>query len=89
MERLSRHGESKVTALMRPFHMSPPALSRHLRVLESARLVGRRRQGRLHLIRARTEAMKQAQEWIQTYIEGWETSFAKLDELLKMSEGGK
>jgi len=83
MERLSRYGESQVTALVKPFRMSSPALSRHLRVLEKAELVGRRRRGRLHLIRARTETMKQAQQWIQAYIDGWESSFDTLDDLLK------
>jgi len=86
MERLARHGESQVTALVKPFHMSLPALSRHVRVLEHARLVRRRRQGRLHLIQARTAAVRQAQQWIETYIAGWGTSFDALDQLLEREQ---
>jgi len=86
MERLSRHGESQVTTLVKPFHISLPALSRHIRVLESARLVRRRRHGRLHLIQAQTAAVREAQKWIETYIAGWETSFDVLDQLLKKEQ---
>ena len=87
MERLSRHGESQVTTLVKPFHMSLPALSRHVRVLERARLVRRRREGRLHLIQARPQTMKQAQKWLDSYISGWETSFDALDQLLNKELG--
>jgi DNA-binding transcriptional ArsR family regulator len=89
MERLSRHGESQVTALVKPFHMSWPALSRHLRVLEHARLVERRRQGRLHLIRARPAGVREAQQWLTYYIAGWESSFDKLAELLEQRKDKK
>ena len=82
MERLSRRGESRVTTLAEPFRISLPAFSRHLRVLERARLIQRRREGRLHLIRPQTEAMKDAQKWITSYVAGWDASFDKLDELL-------
>lgn len=86
MERLSRHGESQVTALVKPFQMSLPALSRHVRVLEHARLVRRRREGRLHLIQAETKAVRQAQQWIDTYIAGWESSFDALEQLLRKEQ---
>jgi DNA-binding transcriptional ArsR family regulator len=86
MERLARRGESQVTALVKPFHMSLPALSRHLRVLEHARLVQRRRQGRLHLIRARAAEVREPQKWISHYISGWETSFDKLEQLLRLQQ---
>ena len=49
--RLSTSGEGPVTALAKPFRVSLPAISRHLRVLEKARLIDRRREGRVHLIR--------------------------------------
>src|SRR5215472_16873324 len=56
------------TLLAEPFHISLPAFSRHLRVLERARLIERKRDGRLHLIRARTGPMKEAQSWITKYV---------------------
>jgi DNA-binding transcriptional ArsR family regulator len=86
MERLSQRGEIRVTALAKPFHISLPAFSRHLRVLERARLIRRRREGRLHLIRARTAGLQEAQKWIAHCAAGWEFSFDALDELLKSEQ---
>jgi DNA-binding transcriptional ArsR family regulator len=86
LERLSRQRESRVTELAKPFRISLPAISRHLRVLEGARLVQRRRHGREHLIRARAVGLKEAQGWITHCVAGWEFSFDKLDELLKSEQ---
>jgi DNA-binding transcriptional ArsR family regulator len=81
--RLSRDGEGPVTALAKPFRISLPAISRHLRVLEKARLIERTRQGRIHIIRARTGGMKPAQDWIAHYAAGWDFSFDALDKLIR------
>jgi DNA-binding transcriptional ArsR family regulator len=81
--RLSNQAESPVTALAKPFHMSAPAVSRHLRVLETARLIDRRRAGREHLIRARPGGLKEAQVWINQCAAAWEFSFDVLSHLLK------
>ena len=81
--RLSNGSEDPVTALAKPFRMSLPAVSRHLRVLEKARLIDRRRLGRIHLIRAHPSALKPAQDWMMHCAAGWNFSFDKLDELLK------
>jgi len=83
MESLYRRGESQVTILAKPFEISLPAFSRHLRVLEHARLIERRREGRLHLIRARAAGLKEAQGWLTHLAAGWESSFDSLDQLLK------
>jgi DNA-binding transcriptional ArsR family regulator len=88
LERLGGHGESRVTELAKPFRISLPAISRHLRVLEEARLVRRHRQGREHVIRANPAGMRDAQKWIAQCAAGWEFSFDVLDELL-MSEKRK
>src|SRR5260370_14239865 len=80
---LSNRVESLVTALAKPFRISPRAVSRHLRVLENARLIERRRQGRAHLIRAQPDGLKKAQEWINQCTAGWEVSFDALSNLLK------
>ncbi len=72
-----------MTALAKPFRISAPAISRHLRVLEKARLIERRRDGRVHLIRARPAGLKSAQEWIAQCAAGWEFSFDALDSLLE------
>jgi DNA-binding transcriptional ArsR family regulator len=81
--RLAQSGEGSVTALARPFSISLPAISRHFRVLEKARLIQRRREGRVHLIRARADGLKAAQEWMTECAAGWDFSFNALDELLK------
>lgn len=72
-----------MTALAKPFHVSPPAISRHLRVLEKAGLIRRRRTGRMHLIRVRPDGLKKAQRWINQYAMGWDFSFDALDAMLK------
>jgi DNA-binding transcriptional ArsR family regulator len=84
--RLSGQGEGPVTAIAAPFRISLPAISRHLRVLEKARLIDRRRSGRTHLIRARAAALKPAQEWMRRFTAAWDFSFDALDELLKNEE---
>jgi DNA-binding transcriptional ArsR family regulator len=73
--RLANREECAVTALAKPFRISPPAISRHLRVLEKAGLVQRRRTGRVHLIRTRPDGLKEAQRWINECAAGWEFSF--------------
>jgi DNA-binding transcriptional ArsR family regulator len=81
--RLTQRGESPVTTLARPFRISLPAVSRHLRILESARLIERRRKGRVHFIRARAAGLKQAQSWIARCAAAWDFQFDALDELLR------
>jgi len=76
-------GDRCVTDLARPHSMSLPAVSKHLRVLERAGLVRRRRDGRVHRLRLEAKPMRQAQAWIEEYRKFWETSFDRLDEYLK------
>lgn len=84
--RLSDSGEGPVTALAKPFRVSLPAISRHLRVLEKARLIDRRREGRVHVIRARTEGLKPAQDWMSHFAAGVDFGFDALDELLRKEQ---
>jgi DNA-binding transcriptional ArsR family regulator len=86
LERLRARGESPVTALAKPFRMSLPAISKHLRVLERARLVKRQRQGRIHLIGPDTEGLKDAQAWIRLHAEQWDAAFDALEEFLKSEQ---
>ncbi|PWU21472.1 MAG: transcriptional regulator [Verrucomicrobia bacterium] len=76
-------GARCVTDLARPYRMSLPAVSKHLRVLEGAGLVRRRRDGRVHRLRLDAKPMQQAQAWIEEYRRFWEQSFDRLDEYLK------
>jgi len=76
-------GDRCVTDLARPYRMSLPAVSKHLRVLENAGLVRRKRDGRVHRLKLEAGPMQQAQAWIEEYRKFWETSFNRLDEYLK------
>ena len=82
LERLVSGGEAPVTALSKPFRMSLPAISRHLRVLEKAKLVERRREGRVHRIRARTAGFQNAQQWMAQCAAFWEARFDAVDKIL-------
>jgi len=75
-------GNVAVTELTEPFAMSQPAISRHLKVLERAGLIsaGSDAQRRPRKLEARPLA--EATEWLETYREFWEASFARLDGLL-------
>lgn len=76
-------GDRCVTDLARPYRMSLPAVSKHLRVLEHAGLVRRQRDGRVHRLKLEAGPMQQAQAWIEEYRKFWEASFNRLDEYLK------
>src|SRR5262245_16480326 len=76
------HGEASVAELAKPFDVSQPAISKHLRVLERAELisVGQDAQRRPRRIQARPLA--EAHAWIARYRDIWEMSFERLDALL-------
>lgn len=76
-------GERCVTDLAKPYSMSLPAVSKHLRVLEKAGLVRRHRNGRVHRLNLEAAPMKEAAQWIEEYRRFWEESFDRLDEYLK------
>jgi DNA-binding transcriptional ArsR family regulator len=86
LERLSKHGKTRVTTLASPFRMSLPSVSKHLRVLERARLISRERYGRLHIIQANAEGMREAQTWMEHCGAGWAFSLNKLDGLLRSEQ---
>jgi DNA-binding transcriptional ArsR family regulator len=65
-------GESSVSELAAPYRMSLPAVSKHLRVLESAGLIARQKDGRVHHCRFVADPMKNAAEWIERYRRFWE-----------------
>lgn len=75
-------GECAVTTLGQPFAISPPAISRHLRILESSGLIARRKSGRVHYCRLRAEALRRSGDWIQQLTAFWERQFNALDRYL-------
>jgi DNA-binding transcriptional ArsR family regulator len=72
-----------VTDLAKPYAMSLPAVSQHLRVLEKAGLIRRRRRGRVHQLRLETARLRQAEAWIEAHRRAWEDRLDRLDEYLQ------
>ena len=79
--RLAR-GDAGVLEVAAPFAMSQPAVSKHLKVLERAGLVSRHRDGQRRMCRLEPQTLKHLSEWIGSYREYWEASFARLDSYL-------
>jgi DNA-binding transcriptional ArsR family regulator len=79
-------GENSVSKLAAPYEMSLPAVSKHLRVLETAGLVVRRKDGRVYRCRLIAGPMKDAAEWIERYRVFWEKQFDALARYLEESE---
>src|SRR5205085_5682029 len=76
-------GNRCVTDLARPHAMSLPAISKHLRVLEKAGLLRRRRYGRVHEIKLEAKPLQQAAKWVEEYRKFWEGSLDRLAEYLE------
>lgn len=82
LARLAR-GEASVTELAKPFTMSLPAISKHLKVLERAGLIKRSREAQWRPCRLRAAPLKEAADWVEEYRRFWDESFDRLDEYLK------
>jgi DNA-binding transcriptional ArsR family regulator len=81
--------EQNLSELAAPLRMSFPAASKHVRVLERARLVRRRRVGRTHICRIEGKPLAQAEEWLEGYRKVWESNFERLDLLLEELQRGE
>jgi len=79
-------GETSVSELAAPYRMSLPAVSKHLRVLEGARLIVRRKNGRVHRCRLAAQPMRNAAEWIARYRRFWENQFDALSSYLEKTQ---
>jgi DNA-binding transcriptional ArsR family regulator len=76
-------GEISILELASPFDMSLPAVSKHIRVLEKAGLLTRKKQGRVQYCRLNANPMREAAKWLVFYQKFWE---AKLDSLTNFLE---
>jgi DNA-binding transcriptional ArsR family regulator len=76
-------GEASVTELARPFDMSMPAISKHLKVLERAGLVAHGREAQWRPRRLEPTALKEVADWVEHYRQFWEQSLDRLDEYLR------
>ena len=75
-------GEASVTELAKPFAMTQPAISKHLKVLERASLIQRHRDAQRRPSRLNAAPLKEASRWLETYRRFWEASFSRLEGLL-------
>jgi len=84
LSRLAR-GTATVTEVAEPFDISLPAVSKHLKVLERAGLLARKKEGRIYHLSLNPSPLSQAADWIQVYERFWE---GQLDVLANFIENG-
>jgi DNA-binding transcriptional ArsR family regulator len=75
-------GEASVSDLAKPFAMSQPAISKHLKVLERAGLISRGRDAQRRPRRLEAKPLAEAAAWLERYRQFWEGTFQRLDALL-------
>lgn len=81
VERLA-HGDATVQKLSEPFEISAPAISRHLKVLESAGLISRGRDAQSRPCRLETASLREIRDWTGQMRQFWSESFDKMDDYL-------
>ena len=82
-------GERSVTELAEPFDMTLPAVSKHLKVLERAGLIERRRQAQLRPARLEVAPLRSVDEWLEHYRQFYEASLDRLGEYLHELQRGQ
>jgi DNA-binding transcriptional ArsR family regulator len=80
-------GEASVSELAEPFDMSLPAISKHLKVLERAGLIGRSREAQRRPCRLEAARLKDVAEWVERYRRFWEESLDRLEAYLGELQG--
>jgi DNA-binding transcriptional ArsR family regulator len=76
-------GPASVNDLARPFRMTQQAVSKHVACLERARLIQKRRAGRLHLCTLNPEPLEEIASWTEGFRELWTANYRRLDALLE------
>jgi DNA-binding transcriptional ArsR family regulator len=81
---LSRVSQAELTVseIALPYDLSLAAVSKHLKILEKARLIIKRRRGKQQLVLAAPAAIEEAKDYLESYRQLWEERFDRLDELL-------
>ena len=80
-------GEATVNEIARPFDISLPAVSRHLKVLEAAGLISRGREAQWRPCRLETDALRDVDDWLDRYRRFWTASFDKMDACIAELKG--
>jgi DNA-binding transcriptional ArsR family regulator len=76
-------GDASVAELAKPFAMSQPAVSKHLKVLERAGLISHTEDAQRRPRRLEAKPLAEATQWLERYREFWESTFLRLDDLLE------
>lgn len=76
-------GEASVSELAKPFKMSLPAISKHIKVLERAGLISRGREAQWRPCQIKAQPLKEAADWIEQYRQLWEQRLSRLDDYLQ------
>lgn len=76
-------GEATVGELAKPFKVSAPAISKHMRILEDAGLLSRRKRGRQHHCRLEAKRLDDARSWIERHRRLWNERLDRLERYLK------
>jgi DNA-binding transcriptional ArsR family regulator len=82
LARLAR-GEMSVKELARPFKISAPAITKHLKVLQRVGLISRGRRAQWRPCRLEAKPLEEVAEWVETYRKYWDESFDRLDDYLQ------
>ena len=80
-------GEATVSELAKPFAMTLPAVSKHLKVLEGAGLISKGRDAQWRPCRLEPAPLRDASAWTEQFRRNWEESFGRLDEVLDQLQG--
>src|SRR6185437_4609773 len=83
IQRLAAEGDMTVQEIARPFPMSLPAISQHLKVLERAGLISRGRDGQKRPCQIRPDRLAEARQWLDHTREAWEARFDRLERFLE------
>jgi DNA-binding transcriptional ArsR family regulator len=86
---LAAKGTCTVLELAEPFQMSLPAISKHLKLLESANLITREVKGRVHYLKLRAEPMSEANQWLESYSKFWVQQLDSFERYLMESALGE
>lgn len=81
-------GETSVSELAEPFHISLPAISRHLKVLEQAGLITRSRQAQWRPVQLTAGPLAGISNWVERYRGHWEADFVRMDDYLAQLQKG-
>jgi DNA-binding transcriptional ArsR family regulator len=82
-------GETSVKELAKPFAMSLPAVTKHLKVLQRAGLISQGRQAQWRPCKLEAESLRDVSDWVEQYRRHWEERFDRLDAYLKELKEGE